>query len=79
MAIEAAKEWLNSALDDLITIEEIIEKLDELYIESKYPGKVGFLPYGKPSIYEARKFYSFAKYIFDEICKFLKIKIEEKR
>ncbi len=42
MAIEAAKEWLNSALDDLITIEEIIEKLDELYIESKYPGEVGF-------------------------------------
>jgi HEPN domain-containing protein len=130
---EAAKEWIKSALDDLITIKEIIDnpfitnivafhaqqciekslkaiieyegkevpkvhnlqylfslvkfpieinmeivkKLDELYIESRYPIGMGFLPYGKPSLSEAKKFYEFAKYVFNKTCEFLEIEKKE--
>ncbi len=48
--------------------ESIIEILDELYIESRYPGDFGLLPQGKPSLENANSFYSYAKSIFDEVC-----------
>ena len=48
-------------------IEHIIEldknRLDfinELYIDSRYPGDMGLLPYGKPTLEDAREFYEFA-------------------
>jgi len=53
--------------------EEIIEILDELYIDSRYPSDMGLLPYGKPTLEDAKKFYDTAKNIFDEVCSIFQI------
>ena len=49
----------------------IIEQLDMLYIESRYPGEFGLLPSGKPTIEEAKVFYESAKYIYETTTKML--------
>ena len=41
----------------LITKEWLV---DSAYTESRYPDDVGLMPYGKPSIEDARTFYQFA-------------------
>jgi len=47
--------------------------LDDLYIESRYPGYLGLLPNGKPSLEDAKEFYDFALMIFNRICELLNI------
>jgi HEPN domain-containing protein len=61
---------------DLSEYEEVIQLLDELYIDSRYPGDMGLLPYGKPTINDAREFYSFALKNFQKVCKILNIDCE---
>ena len=39
--------------------------LDQLYIDARYPGEMGLLPNGKPSLSEAKEFYSLAVLIFN--------------
>ncbi len=59
------------ALKDLVSDylkvdnEDILETLNSLYIESRYPGNLGLLPDGKPTIENAEEFYSFAKNIYE--------------
>jgi len=54
--------------DQLPTLDIVmLERLDDLYIEARYPGELGLLPNGKPSVDDARKFYEFAKYVFDQV------------
>ena len=52
--------------------EEILYAVNELYIDSRYPGELGLLPGGKPSTYEAEKFVLFAdsmlKRIYHNYC-----------
>ncbi len=50
-----------------------LELINELYIDSRYPGDLGLLPYGKPSLEEAKEFYKFALDIFDKVCDILEI------
>ena len=66
---------LRTLLSDKITIEneDMLKQLDELYIDSRYPGDLGLLPYGKPSLEEAKEFYKFALDIFDKVCDILEI------
>lgn len=45
----------------------LVSLLDSLYIEARYPGEMGLLPEGKPSIDESVEFYNFAKRIFDKV------------
>jgi len=128
------KEWLKAALDDLITIEEIVKNsflsnivafhaqqcveksmkaiieeeqidipkihkllklykkvsfkldnidenilitLDGLYIESRYPSAFGLLPYGKPTLEDAKMFYEFANDVFDKVCNILDVDKQE--
>ncbi len=52
---------------DLKEYQELIIKLDELYLDSRYPADFGLLPYGKPSEKDALSFYKFAKKIFEII------------
>jgi HEPN domain-containing protein len=40
--------------------EEILYTINELYIDSRYPGDLGLMPGGKPSTDEAEKFVLFA-------------------
>lgn len=56
------KDYVDIEYDDLI-----VNKLNTLYIESRYPGAFGFLPDGKPSLEDVDKFYHFAKSIYDTI------------
>lgn len=40
--------------------EDLVDLLDQLYIEARYPGEIGLLPDGKPSPEEAESFKCFA-------------------
>ncbi len=39
---------------------DLVNTLDALYVESRYPVELGYLPYGKPSVEDSRIFYQFA-------------------
>ena len=39
--------------------------LDQLYIDSRYPGETGLLPDGKPDLKESKRLYSFAMEIVE--------------
>ena len=45
--------------------------LDQLYIDSRYPGESGLLPNGKPSPVEAKVFFELAKAVYNNITKIL--------
>lgn len=51
----------------------IVNKLDKLYMDSRYPGDMGLLPYGKPTVADAKEFYDFAQGIFNDVCDILEI------
>jgi HEPN domain-containing protein len=42
---------------------DIIDILDDLYIDARYPGDIGLLPNGKPTQTDAQQFHNFAKEI----------------
>ena len=52
--------------------EDILDKMNELYIESRYPGDFGLMPYGKPTIKDTLEFFNFAKEVFKKIEKIIK-------
>lgn len=37
--------------------ELIISELDRLYIDARYPGELGLMPYGKPTLEEAEIYF----------------------
>ena len=45
----------------------LLEKLNEVYIESRYPSELGILPYGKPTIVDSSKLFYFAEDLFNKI------------
>lgn len=47
--------------------EDHLHMLDELYIDSRYPGDFGLLPEGKPTLEDAQEFYRFAKNIYSTV------------
>ncbi|MGE0085493.1 MAG: HEPN domain-containing protein [Desulfococcaceae bacterium] len=59
--------------------ETIVNRLNMLYIESRYPGAFGFLPEGKPSLEDVRKFYAFAKNVYDVVKKHLEDHCKEEQ
>ena len=73
-----------SKIHDLITLyskikniinfrveKDLLDILSKVYIESRYPSDLGLLPEGKPSIEEGRRFYIFARDIFNKSKNFL--------
>jgi len=70
---------LSKLIEKYITIDntEIIDILDTLYIETRYPGLLGLLPDGKPTVDDAKEFYAFARYIFETTCDYLNISIND--
>jgi HEPN domain-containing protein len=44
-----------------------LTKLNELYIEARYPGELGLLPEGKPTLTDAQQFYEFARDIYNRV------------
>jgi HEPN domain-containing protein len=59
--LNLTKEYLDLNVDI-----DIIIKIDTLYIESRYPGDMGLLPYGQPTVQDAKEFYQIANDFFDE-------------
>ncbi|MBF0232525.1 MAG: HEPN domain-containing protein [Desulfamplus sp.] len=59
------KDYIHIETND--DFEAIINKLNMLYIESRYPGAFGFLPDGKPTLEDVAEFYAFAKNIYDAV------------
>lgn len=51
---------------------DIVLKLDKLYLDARYPGDIGLLPDGKPGVEEAKSFLNFAKTFYSNIRKLLK-------
>ncbi len=45
----------------------LIEKMDKLYIDARYPGELGLLPDGKPTRVDAQEFYACAKSIYEQV------------
>ena len=59
---------------DIEIDEDIVDQLNDLYIDSRYPTDIGLLPDGKPSVEKAKMFYKCASETFEIINK----KIKEK-
>ena len=45
----------------------LIKRLDEVYIGARYPGDLGLLPAGKPSIQDAKELYAFADEFYHNV------------
>ena len=60
---------LKKLVDDVLDIEDddILDSLNTLYIESRYPGDMGLLPYGQPTLKDAKEFYLFAQEVFNKV------------
>lgn len=54
--------------------EDLLDKLDKLYIDARYPSELGLLPYGKPTIEDAKEFCRFATDIHTKFKGFLESK-----
>ena len=69
-------ERLYREVKEYIEVEDYdkLELINELYIDSRYPGDIGLLPYGKPTLEDAKKFYEFANDIFNKVCEILDVK-----
>jgi HEPN domain-containing protein len=52
---------------DVTQDTDMLERLDAVYTESRYPNEMGLLPYGKPTIEDARLFYDFAREVYEQI------------
>ena len=71
-------EKLYKNIKHLIKIDyDKLELINELYIDSRYPGDMGLLPYGKPTLEDAKEFYKIALEIFDKVCGILDIDKKE--
>lgn len=55
----------------VIEDSNLFERLNTVYIESRYPGDIGLLPYGKPTLDDARILYNFAMTVHDVVCAML--------
>jgi len=55
----------------------LLKVLDELYIDSRYPGDMGLLPFGKPTTENAKEFYLLAQNTFNKVCNLLNISKED--
>jgi HEPN domain-containing protein len=49
----------------------LVETLDKLYIDARYPGELGLLPNGKPTRGDAQRFYRFAQSLYEQIRRML--------
>jgi HEPN domain-containing protein len=45
----------------------LVETLDKLYIDARYPGELGLLPNGKPTREDAQHFFRFARSLYEQI------------
>lgn len=65
--------FLKESVKDFIEItnDDILDTLNKLYIDSRYPGDLGLMPEGKPRIEDIEKFYNYAAELFQQIQKMI--------
>ena len=51
---------------------DMVKRLDEVYISTRYPSDLGLLPSGKPSIQDAKELFDFATTTYDAVKEILK-------
>jgi len=56
----------------IVLNEDMLAKLNEIYIESRYPSTIGLLPNGAPTLEEAIEFYNYATELHKKIIEQLK-------
>lgn len=56
------KDRLNFTADELA-----LKEISDIYTEARYPGELGLLPYGKPTVEDAQRFYETAKTVYDKV------------
>ena len=52
---------------DILGLEldpDLLADLDDLYIDARYPGELGLLPYGRPTLKDAQRFFVFAEEVY---------------
>ncbi len=54
----------------------ILRTINELYIDSRYPGELGLLPNGNPTKEDAEKFFNIAKKVYDDVNAMLKDEVQ---
>lgn len=47
--------------------QDMLDRLESVYIESRYPGELGLLPYGKPTETEAKNLYNLARQFYERV------------
>jgi HEPN domain-containing protein len=55
---------------DLISLDVdlgVLTDLDDLYIEARYPGELGLLPAGTPTLPDTTEFFETAKSIYEQV------------
>ena len=55
----------------------IIKRLDEVYTSTRYPGDLGLIPSGKPTIQDAKELLDFADALYRNVKKMLEQSTEE--
>jgi HEPN domain-containing protein len=51
-----------------LTVDELVlREISDTYIDARYPGELGLLPYGKPTLKDAERFYDIAKIVYDNV------------
>ena len=60
---------LKDMLSDFVDIQEVglLDSLNSLYIDSRYPGNMGMLPDGKPSVEQGIVFSKLSNEIYDKV------------
>lgn len=51
---------------DLVAAMDMLERLDSVYTEARYPDEMGLLPFGKPTLNESGYFYKFSTEIWKQ-------------
>ncbi len=62
---------LTSEYIDLTIDETILESLNSIYLDGRYPGELGMLPNGLPTTSETQLFIKYAELIHNQITTFL--------
>jgi HEPN domain-containing protein len=58
---------MTKAIKDLELDEAVLAELYEVYTDDRYPGALGLLPSGEPSVKQVQKFLAFAKSVAAKI------------
>jgi HEPN domain-containing protein len=60
--LEVVKSRLRLSFD-----QDMLDRLEAVYIEARYPSELGLLPYGKPTQKDAMEFCAFAQEAYQQI------------